>query len=56
MMAAREGGGAAGAGGAQWGLPLRGHADRVSRVAATDAFAVSASFDGTLRVWHFDEL
>ncbi len=36
------------------GPPLRGHADRVSRVAATDAFAVSASFDGTLRAWQFD--
>jgi hypothetical protein len=36
------------------GPPLRGHTDRVSRVAATDAFVVSASFDGTLRAWQFD--
>jgi WD40 repeat protein len=36
------------------GQPLRLHADRVTRVVATDAFAVSASFDSTLRVWRFD--
>ncbi len=42
--------------GAQLGAPLRAHGDRVTRVAATDAYAVSASFDGTLRVWRFDDL
>ena len=37
-------------------VPLVGHQDRVTRVAATDAFVVSASFDTTLRVWRFDDL
>ena len=41
---------------AQRGEPLREHADRVTRVACSDAFAVSASFDGSLRVWRWDEL
>jgi WD40 repeat protein len=36
------------------GQPLTSHSDRVTRVVATDAFAATASFDSTLRVFRFD--
>ena len=38
------------------GQPLTSHADRVTRVVATDAFAATASFDSTLRVFRFDSV
>ena len=38
------------------GTALRGHTDRVTRIVATDAAVVSASFDSTVRIWSFDEL
>ena len=41
---------------AQLGPGLRGHTDRVSRVAATSSYVASASFDTTLRICAFDDI
>lgn len=41
---------------AQTGPGLRGHTDRVARVAATASYVASASFDTTLRVMAFDDI
>ena len=41
---------------AQMGPGLRGHTDRVSRVAATASYVASAGFDTTVRVMAFDDI
>jgi WD40 repeat protein len=38
------------------GTALRRHTDRVTRICATDAAVVSASFDGSVRIWSFDDI